>query len=73
MRYIDKCTKEELHDQLNKVEGKLDEGWKAAEEYDEMADLHCQMEKHKKDRLWQEKHHQKCQEVEIAAGLHTPG
>jgi hypothetical protein len=40
MRYIDKCTKEELHDQLKKVEEKLDEGWKAAEEYNEMTDLH---------------------------------
>lgn len=73
MRYIDKCTKEELRDQLKKVEGKLDEGWKAAEEYDEMADLHRRMEKREKDRLRQEKHCQKCQEVEIVAGLHTPG
>ncbi|KAG2030855.1 hypothetical protein BDR03DRAFT_1016691 [Suillus americanus] len=73
MRYIENCTKEELHDQLKKVEEKLNEGWKAAEEYGEMTDLCRRMEKHEKDRLQQEKHHQKQHEVEISAGLRTPG
>jgi hypothetical protein len=73
MRFLTKCTPEELCRQTKKVDLMLEEERQEAKAMASLETQHHRLETRKNNNLWQQKHQQAIYEAQKACGERCPG